>query len=100
MWCQISKDMILYGLQGLAALGLDMPEDPDPDTVQQSIAEVNELLANRRIGDLLNDSPATDERAVAIQQLISKMAVGYCFVKPNAYAHALATGVRVSASPT
>jgi predicted ATPase len=85
--------MITFGLQGLQALGLDMPEDPDPDMVRQAIAEVKQLLANRRICDLLNDSPATDERAMVIQKLISKMAVGYCFVKPNAYAYALATGV-------
>ncbi len=30
-----------------------------------------------------------------IQKLISKMAVGYYFIKPNAYTLALATGVRL-----
>jgi hypothetical protein len=118
--------MIAYGLQGLAALGLDMPADPDTEMVQQALKEVDQLLAGRRIADLLNSPPATDERAIVrnshrirwlslrlgdnrvcclcrrhhqvIQKLISKMAVGYYFVKPNAYTYALATGVRLSLS--
>lgn len=111
--------MISYGLQGLAALGLDLPADPDNEMVQRALKEVDQLLANRQISDLLDDPPATDERAMVrtipiipncanvvvfkcsvlccqvIQKLISKMAVGYYFVKPNAYTLALATGVRL-----
>ncbi|ELR13786.1 GAF domain containing serine/threonine kinase [Acanthamoeba castellanii str. Neff] len=90
------QDMISYGLQGLAALGLDLPADPDNEMVQRALKEVDQLLANRQISDLLDDPPATDERAMVIQKLISKMAVGYYFVKPNAYTLALATGVKTS----
>ncbi len=58
------QDMISYGLQGLAALGLDLPADPDDEMVQRALKEVDQLLANRQISDLLDDPPATDERAM------------------------------------
>ncbi len=58
------QDMISYGLQGLAALGLDLPADPDDEMVQRALKEVDQLLANRQISDLLDDPPATDERAI------------------------------------
>jgi hypothetical protein len=59
----ITQDMVTSGLRGLAALGLVIPADPSDDMVAQAVAEVYRLLDNRSIRDLLNDAPATDERA-------------------------------------
>jgi len=60
------------------------------------VAEVYRLLDNRPIRDLLNDAPATDERAKGIQILISKMGSGYYFTNPNAYLYALVIGLKTS----
>jgi hypothetical protein len=57
--------MVASGLRGLAALGLDMPERPSEEMMVRAVAEVDELLRGRSIGDLLNAPPATDERAKA-----------------------------------
>ncbi len=67
------QDMISYGLQGLAALGLDLPADPDDEMVQRALKEVDQLLANRQISDLLDDPPATDERAMVRQPVIPRL---------------------------
>lgn len=105
--------MVASGLRGLAALGLDIPADPSKEMLDKAVAEVNELLGQRSIADLLNNPPATDERAKAltilslrlsvfhspcqfpqgIQMLISKMAIGFLFTNPLAYTYALANGV-------
>jgi hypothetical protein len=55
--------MVASGLRGLASLGLDIPANPSDDVVEQAVAEVYRLLSDRPIRDLLNDAPATDERA-------------------------------------
>lgn len=57
------QDMIRYGLQGLAALGLEMPENPDDDMIAQAMDEVKQALKGRSVRDLLQNPPATDERA-------------------------------------
>jgi hypothetical protein len=56
--------MMMSGLRGLAALGLDLPPNSSDEMVDRMVDEVNQLLVRKPISELLNNRAATDDRVI------------------------------------
>ncbi|MCJ8281037.1 MAG: serine/threonine-protein kinase PknK, partial [Rivularia sp. ALOHA_DT_140] len=66
-------EAITIGLQLLQKFGVTFPETPTPEEIQQSIAEVCQLIGDREIEDLVNLPIMTDVEKIAIIQIANSI---------------------------
>ncbi len=65
------RESIQAAVAGLSLLGVELIEEPGPETIADEVAEVERNLAGRRISDLIDSPEVTDPQAqVAIRLLM------------------------------
>ncbi|MEM6401505.1 MAG: AAA family ATPase [Cyanobacteria bacterium P01_D01_bin.116] len=66
-------EAITIGAQLLQKFGVTFPETPTPEEIEQSIAEVCQLIGDREIEDLVNLPVMTDVEKIAIIQITNSI---------------------------
>ncbi|MBD2438082.1 AAA family ATPase [Nostoc sp. FACHB-110] len=69
-WQNKQVEAVETGRKILQNLGVTLPEIPTPQDIQQSMQEINELLANKKFADFVHLPVMTDANAIAIVQSI------------------------------
>ncbi|MGB3533150.1 MAG: serine/threonine-protein kinase PknK, partial [Microcoleaceae cyanobacterium] len=69
---QLTK-AIIVAQQFLQQLGLTFPETPTPSDIEQSIAEINQLIGEREVEDLVNLPVMADRKQIAMTQTITSI---------------------------
>ncbi len=67
------KEAISIGREVLQKLGVNLPESPTPQDLQQAVAEVQELIGSREIQDLVNLPIMTAPEKIAIVQIANSI---------------------------
>ena len=66
-------EAIAIGQKILQQFGITFPQNPTPQDIQYSIAELNELIGERKIEDLVNLPIMTDEEKIAIVEIANSV---------------------------
>jgi PAS domain S-box-containing protein len=67
------KDAISIAQQILQKLGVNLPDAPTPQEIQQVVAEINHLIGDREIQNLVDRPMMTDPEKIAIVQIANSI---------------------------
>ncbi|WP_413172164.1 AAA family ATPase [Anabaena azotica] len=90
------NEAIATGLQFLEKLGVTIPQTPTQNDIQQAITEIGQLIADRKITDLVDLPIMTDREKTAILQISGSIIPSAFISNPPLFPLLSANSIKVS----